>query len=152
MLLYLIWSYLQMWSVVWKCIPRPALHSGLTASLTCTSMRTSHLLLSQPSSDWYNFQYQIVVMISKICSNQKIFLTDFWLPKGRMGINLEVLFAFLLVLATPVWLAPAPPTPALILDSSLQDYSSASSSVRAKQEPFLIHPAADNVPKVDIKL
>ena len=69
-----------------------------------------------------------------------------------MGINLEVLFAFLLVLATPVWLAPAPPTPALILDSSLQDSSSASSGVQAKQEPFLVHSVADNVTKVDIKL
>ena len=64
-----------------------------------------------------------------------------------MGSHLEVLFVFLLVLVSPVWLAP--PTPALILDSPLQDSASAASSVRAKQEPFLVHPAADNVPKVD---
>ena len=67
-----------------------------------------------------------------------------------MGSHLEVLFALLLVLVvTPVWLAPAPPSPALALDSPLEDFASAASSVRAKQEPFLVQPAADNVPKVD---
>ena len=66
-----------------------------------------------------------------------------------MGSHLEVLFVFLLVLVTPVWLAPAPPSPALALDSPLEDFASAASSVRAKQEPFLLHPAADNVSKVD---
>ena len=77
-------------------------------------------------------------------------LTEFDFSKRKMANNhLELLFIFLLVLIIspdPVWLAPPPPTTItqlIIPDSSLQD-----PSVRAKQESFLVHPTADNAPKV----
>ena len=76
-------------------------------------------------------------------------LTEFELSKRKMANNhLELLFIFLLVLIISpdsVWLAPPPSTTTklIIPDSSLQD-----PSVRAKQESFLVHPTADNAPKV----
>ena len=75
-------------------------------------------------------------------------LTEFELPKRKMVNQLELLFIFLLVLIIspdPVWLAPPPSTTTQLIkpDSSLQD-----PSVRAKQESFLLHPTADNAPKV----
>ena len=60
-----------------------------------------------------------------------------------MANHLELLFIFLLVLIISpnlVWLAPPPTTNQLIIpDSPLQ---------HPKQESFLVHPTADNSPKV----
>jgi len=73
---------------------------------------------------------------------------EFELSKREMADHLELIFIVLLVLIIsphPVWLAPPPSTTTqlIIPDSPLQD-----PSVRAKQESFLVHPTADNAPRI----
>ena len=62
-----------------------------------------------------------------------------------MANHLFILLLVLIISPDQVWLAPPSPTIAqlIIPHSHLQD-----PSVREKQESFLVHPTADNSPKV----